>query len=132
MIFEDYAKKSTNRLYSGIKLKLGILSIDEIKSDDAFIKQIDDWLVFNRNSEYYIVVNSKPNNYYLPTFTLSNSALDIKDDPIFFYLRKKDLKPVSNLVTDLPIHPYHQKVIDVLKEPKNPKVKSFWNFKKKD
>jgi hypothetical protein len=141
-VFEDYAKRSDDILYSGVKLKLGTITLDEVKAYDRFIKQVDNWIVFKRNDNYYIVVNSKPDEYNIPCVTFTQEEFDIDKEPVSFYLRKSDLKPVSMAVKELPIHEYHQKVIDALKEPdpkleepkeepKEKKVKGFFDFLKK-
>lgn len=130
--FEDYAKKSSNEIYYGVKLKLGLITIDDIKKDKDFIDMVDNWIIFNRNDKYLSVVNSNPIEYHIPGASFTKEQFDFEEEePIFFYLRKEDLKPVSWWMTkNLPIRSYHQKVIDVLKskESSNKKVKSFWNF----
>jgi hypothetical protein len=146
-IFEDYAKRSDDLLYSGVKLKLGTITLDEVKAHVRFIEQVDNWIVFKRNDNYYIVVNSKPDEYNIPSVTFTQEKYDIVKEPVFFYLRKSDLKPVSVAVKELPVHEYHKKVINALKEPepkleepkveepkveepKEKKVKGFFDFLK--
>lgn len=149
LIMEEYAKKSTDNLYSGIKLKLGILSIDEIKKSEKFVMQVDNWIVFSRNKDYYIVVNSNPKDYNVPTISFGKCQYDIDEDPLFFYLGKNDLVPVSVAVRPIKVQPFHKKVIDGLKlskekpkteidnqdfkdseRPEEKKVKGFWDFLK--
>lgn len=129
-IFEDYAKESSNMIYYGVKLKLGLITIDDIKKDEDFINIVDNWMIFNRNDKYICVVNSNPVEYNIPTMTFTQEQFDFDVEPVFFYLRKDGLKPVSFSTKDLPIKVYHQKVIDVLKnkDSSDKKVKSFWNF----
>lgn len=127
-IFDDYAKKSNDPLYLGIKLKLGLTTLEEIKLSDRFIKQVDNWLVFRRNDNYYIVVNSNTDEYHIPHLSFTQGQFDIEEEPVSFYLRKTDLKPISFISKELPIRGYHQKVIDALKDPKN--VRGFFDFLK--
>lgn len=55
-LFEDYAKESSNEIYYGVKLKLGLITIDDIKKDEDFIDIVDNWIIFNRNDKYLSVM----------------------------------------------------------------------------
>jgi len=129
-LFEDYAKESSNEIYYGMKLKLGLITIDDIKKDEDFVDIVDNWIIFNRNDKYLSVVNSNPIEYHIGSTSFTKEQFDFEEEePIFFYLKKESLKPVSGwLIKDLPIRSYHQKVIDVLNSKSDKKVKSFWNF----
>lgn len=121
-LFEEYAKKSKSELYCGIKLKLGILSIDDIKKFEKFIEIVDNWAIFNHNSKYYRVVNLNPNEYLLPGESITESNWDIDKPPVFFYLKKDKLTISSNGEEKLPIYDFHKKVIEFLKNPLQKKV----------
>jgi hypothetical protein len=134
-IFEDYARRSDSELYLGVKLKLGLTTLDQIKERKKFITTIDKWMVFDRNENYYLVVNSNPDEYSVPTLTFVQSQEDIDEDPVFFYLNKSTLEPHSRQAKSIPIRDYHKLVIDELKggsKQEDPKsVKSFWDFLKR-
>lgn len=52
--------------YSGIKLKLGLITQSEIESNPLFVMKIDKWLIFKLNSiKYFLVVNSSPGDYII-------------------------------------------------------------------
>jgi hypothetical protein len=135
-IFEDYARRSDSELYLGVKLKLGLTTLEQIKERKKFITTIDKWMVFDRNENYYLVVNSNPDQYSVPTLTFTQAQEDIDKEPIFFYLNKSTLIPHSHRSKPIPIRDYHKLVIGVLKgedKQEDPKVvKSFWNFLRKN
>lgn len=87
-LINDYASRSKNELYFGIKLKLGKITEEEIQKSDKYIKTIGNWFVFNRNDNYYLIVNrNPPSRYTLKTKSLDKVA-DNPDNPIFWYLSK--------------------------------------------
>jgi hypothetical protein len=132
-LFEDYAKKSESYLYLGTKLKLQLTTLDDIKKHPKFIEKVDNWLIFDHNKNYYMCVNTNPDEYHIPTRTLSQEQFDIEEEPVYYYLYKSDLKPVAWL-GKIPIREHHKNVINYLNNNKvediNPvkKVKSFWNY----
>ena len=134
-IFEDYAKRSDNELYLGVKLKLGLTTLDQIKERRKFITTIDKWIIFDRNENYYLVVNSNPEKYSIPTLTFAQAQEEIDEDPVFFYLSKSTLTPHSRQSKSITIRDYHKLIIDGLKgqsKQEDPKsVKSFWDFLKR-
>lgn len=101
----------------GIKLKLQLITLDDIKKHPKFIEKIDNWLLFDHNKDYYICVNSNPNEYHIPTRSLSQEQFDIEEDPVYYYLSKSDIKPVSWL-GKIPIREHHKNVINYLKNNK--------------
>jgi len=135
-IFEDYVRRSNSDLYLGVKLKLGLTTLEQIKERKKFITTIDKWMVFDRNENYYLVVNSNPDQYSVPTLTFKQAQEDIDKEPVFFYLNKSTLVPHSRQGKSIPIRDYHKLVIDGLKggsKQEDPKaVKSFWDFFKKN
>lgn len=40
-IIDEYAEKSSDNLFSGIKLKLGITTLEEIEKEKGFIKKLE-------------------------------------------------------------------------------------------
>ena len=135
-IFEDYVRRSNSDLYLGVKLTLGLTTLEQIKERKKFITTIDKWMVFDRNENYYLVVNSNPDQYSVPTLTFKQAQEDIDKEPVFFYLNKSTLVPHSRQGKSIPIRDYHKLVIDGLKggsKQEDPKaVKSFWDFFKKN
>ena len=118
-----------------MKLKLGLTTLDQIKERKKFITTIDKWMVFDRNDNYYLVVNSNPDEYSVPTVTFTQAQEDIDKEPVLFYLNKSTLEPHSRQSKSIPIRDYHKLVIDGLKgksKQEDPKaVKSFWDFLKR-
>lgn len=119
--------------------------MDEIEKNDRYITKIGKWLVFNRNTNYYMMVNSELNNYQLTTETLKNQYYDMTD-PMYWYLEKETGKTyreiqfegVNDVINDLfkyeksksndkgDIDEFADKT-----EPIEKKVKGFWDFLKK-
>jgi hypothetical protein len=138
-ILEDYANQSNSEIFYGVKLKKGAMTLDEVKKDKDFITMIDNWMIFNRNDKYIVVVNSNPVEYNLPTLTITQEQFNFGDiEPLFFYLKKDGMKPVGWTTNDLVVTDYHRKVIDTITGRKTtntesePRVKKFWDiFKKK-
>jgi hypothetical protein len=142
----EYANKSDSQLYFGIKLKNNLITMDDIKSDKSFVKQIDNWLIFDRNDNKYLIVNTIPNSEFeIQTEMLDKDNCELKENPMYWYIEKKTFKPClpSNIIeTFYPkIKDYHKPVIEYLKskdyketktivsEPK--KVKGFFDFIKR-
>ncbi len=108
-ILEEIKNGLDDEYYSGIELMTGTKTIDDIKSNKRFVTQIGDWLVFNRNDNYYLVVNTNiEDELDIPSTTLSKKNYDMKN-PIAWYLEKKTMKPYKAKVEDC-----HQLVIDGL------------------
>lgn len=63
---------------------------------------------------YYLCVNSNPNEYNIPVRTLVQEQFDIHKDPLYFYLTKDKIRPVG-WIGDIPVREHHQKVINFLK-----------------
>jgi hypothetical protein len=122
-MIDEYAEKSSDDLFSGIKLKLGITTLEEIEKGKEFIKKIGKWLIFDRNDNFYMIVNSELKNYEIPAQTISGIKCYNMNDPLYWYLNKKT-KEIYNVEVK---KDYATEVIDYL-FPK--KVKGFWDFKK--
>jgi hypothetical protein len=135
-IILDYIKESVDLIYSGLKLKNNLIKIEQIKEIPNFIAEIDDWIIFDRNEHFYLVVNKLENidEVDIPSFNFDKKNQDL-DNPLFFYLNKKTLKPV--IFNEVSIKEYHLPVIkhfssqkkEYDKEPK--KVKGFFDFLKR-
>ena len=93
-IVEDYASRSDNEIWYGVNLKTGKITLDDVKKDKDFMTIIDDkWGLFNRNDNYYVLVNLKPKSYEIPAQSLGQSELSYKmKDPLFWYLEKQTAK----------------------------------------
>lgn len=118
-IVEDYAINSESNLYIGIKLKLANITMEDVQKNVQFIKQVDNWLIFHQNDNYYLVVNTDIDSYNLPSSTFNGDNYNV-DNPLYFYLNKKTFLPYKlNKLED-----FHKKVVDELKE----KPKGLFNF----
>lgn len=90
-IIENHAFDADDVLYYGIKLKHGKITFDEIKSHDQYLTKIGKWLIFDRNSKYWVIVNSEPSEYQVPSQTLVKHDYGMTD-PLCWYLGK-EFKP---------------------------------------
>jgi len=143
-LLEDYALRSNDTLYYGIKLLKGKITIDDIKSDKKFIAQVGKWLIFDRNSDFYQIVNTEMDGYQIPTYCLNSYAFDMYN-PMYFYVNKNDFHVYRTLSENY--NEYATEVIDFLREKKRKydeylkslepkeepeqKVKGFWDFLKR-
>lgn len=124
-MINEYAEKSSDKLFSGIKLKLGFTTLEEIEKEKKFIKKIGKWLIFDRNDDYYMIINSELKDYEIPTETMNGIKCYNMNDPVYWYLNKKT-KEIYNTKPK----PYAEEVIDYL-FPKKVKLKGFLDFLKK-
>jgi len=133
-ILEDKAKVCDDELYSGLKIKLGYSTLEQEKSSKQFITQIGQWLIFNRNSEHYLVVNALLNNEYAIPANVHTGVIiqPMYKDSMFFYIKKKDYtifgKILENTISE------YSEIIDFLKEKDGrqgviKKFKKFINIK---
>ena len=93
----DYVQKPQNISYSPIKLKLGLITVDELKKNEDFILQVGKWLVFHWNKDYYIVVDSEPGEYVLPVMDLAGNEYWTNHSsnvltPMFYLIDKKKVQ----------------------------------------
>jgi hypothetical protein len=101
----EYVQKPRNISYCGIRLKLGLTTIDELKKEEDFLIQVDKWLVFHWNADYYIVIDSQPGEYVLPVMDLAGNEYWTNHDserllsPMFYYIDKEKMKN-SEVVLD--------------------------------
>ena len=130
-LFNNLIKKKVSPIYSGLKLRLGLIDIDTIENLNYFVKKIDKWLVYNF-TDYYLVVNTLEgeDGFDIETRTLKRVNNDM-DNPLYWYIDKNNMKPTGYVT----IKDYHKLVINSLKsnkedkEPKEEKkVKGFWDF----
>ncbi len=140
-ILDEYALKSDDILYVGIKLKKGKITEEEIVKSKQFIGKVDKWLVFDRNDNWYLVVNTQIPTYQLPVYTINDRKYDM-DNPLYFYVSKEDYRIYN---TDKSVSDkYSNGVINLLKKinkknqpkpeekkPEEKKVRGFWDFFKK-
>ena len=103
----EYVQQPKNISYAGIRLKLGLITVDELKKDEDFVLQVGKWLVFHWNKDYYISIDSEPGEYVLPVVDLAGkeywTAPDSEKElfPIFYYIDKEKIKN-SEVVLDTP------------------------------
>lgn len=135
-LFLKHCEEERDIIYSGIKLKNNLIQINDIEKIDQFIKIVDNWIIFNRNKNYYLMVNTleNVNELQIPSYTLYKGNHDM-DNPAYWYLDKRTMKPWKS-----PIRDFHQKIIDniinddsIIKEkPEVKKVGKFWDFFKRN
>ena len=143
-LLEDYALKSNNTLYYGIKHKLGQITEQEVESHKRFIKRIGNWFIFDHNEGWYKIVNADPKRYELPTQTKNAKCWEM-GHPFYFYVNKH--RNSSNVVYNTKREDwedYATEVISYLREkdkpveepkqepkPEEKKVRGFWDFLKR-
>jgi len=147
-LIENYALRSNDTLYYGIKLIKGQITMDDFEFDKRFISKVGKWLIFNRNSDYYQVINTEMNSYEIPTYCLNASAFNM-GNPMYFYVHKHNFEVYNTQPSDY--NEYATDVIQFLKqrtieeykkttketdtkkaEPeKEKKVRGFWDFLKR-
>jgi len=142
-ILEKYAMNNDDNLFSGVHLKKGKLTLEEIQSKDQYLGKVDKWLIFDRNSDFYQVVNTDVNSYEVPVYTLNQKCFEM-GNPMYFYVNKETYKVYNTDTVDS--DEYALDVIEFLKELNKPevieepdvieepkkepkkKVGGFWNF----
>ena len=122
--FEKYAIESNNIMYLGVKIKKGLINIDDVMKNKRFIKKVDKWLIFERNENFYVVVNSNP-DYILPLLTNSKHSYHYIDNPMFFFINKKTLK-IHNIL-EYKKGDVYDTIVESLREKKKG-ILDFLNF----
>ena len=143
-LLEDYALKSDNTLYYGVKLKLGQITEQDVVSHSKFIKRIGNWFIFDHNKGWYKIVNADPKRYEIPTQS-KNAKCWGMGQPLYFYVEKdrNSSNPVYNTKRE-DWKDYATEVISYLREkdkpveepkqepkPEEKKVRGFWDFLKR-
>jgi len=131
----DYINRTEDQFYSGIKIRNGLIKIEDIESDKKFLKKVGKWLIFDRNENYYLIVNTLEGDdkLFIPSHTLVKGNYEM-DNPMCWYLDKKTMKPWKSNKKD-----FHELIISSLKTntdieedtPKSKKVKGFFDFLKR-
>lgn len=93
----EYVKNPQNVSYIGMRINLGLLTLEQAKENVQFILQVGKWLVFNWNDDYYISVDSQPSEYVLPTMDLAGNihwthSSKKERKTIFYFIDKKTIK----------------------------------------
>lgn len=129
-LIKDFVTTPQNCSYSGIRIKLGYTTIEECKSQSNYVTQVNDWLVFEWNSNYYLAVNSKVDNYIIPVSDINNVEHWTSDGriSIFSFIDKKtystsfDIEENTEIIRKL-------KLINKGKDPEQEQKRSFLGFK---
>lgn len=135
----EYVQEERNVSYIGISLKLGLITIDDVKNIKEFILQVGKWLVFYWNSDYYMVVDTEPKDYVIPVMDLYGNEYWSNSEnpdvlPIFYFIDSKKIENVDVKIDT----PESQEILTQLKgrNPENPKeekkpgfIKRFLGFK---
>lgn len=133
-LIAEYVKKPVNIAYIGLKIKLGLVSIEDASKLDDFILQEGKWLVFHWNKDFFISIDCDlDKSYNLPTMdTKGNLRWDNPNSksPSFYLIDKESLIPAE---FNEPIE--HVEIIRKLKElfvveSDEKKVSGFWDFLK--
>ena len=94
----DYVQNPQNVSYIGMRIKLGLITVEQAKENPQFFLQVGKWLVFHWNKDYYIAIDSEPGEYVLPVMDLvgneywTNSDSEKKLLPMFYYIDKEKLE----------------------------------------
>jgi hypothetical protein len=129
-IILDFAKESNNEYFDGLKLANNLISMDDIEKNKKFIKKVDKWLIYDRNDNYYMIVNTDvKNEYEIPSETLLYINNNI-NNPLVWYIDKKNLKSnIKEKEFQIEVLDYYLKSI---KKSDNKRVKGFWSFLKRN
>jgi hypothetical protein len=135
----EYVQVPRNTSYIGIRIKLGLITVEQAKDNPQFILQVGKWLVFYWNDEHYIAVDTEPGDYVIPVMDLygneywsNNEKKDIL--PIFYFIDSKKIENVDVMIDT----PESQEILRQLssRNPENPKedkkpgfIKRFFGFK---
>lgn len=149
-IIFDYIRDKDDIYFDGIKLKNNMITLEDIKKRTTksgrkkFVSQFGKWLIYDRNENYYLIVNTDVDEIEIQSMTI-NKLNDDMNNPMAWFLEKKTMKPWKSKVSTSTTKDYHIEVIDYIKsnvlkeegkeeekQPKEKKVKSFWNFLKKN
>jgi hypothetical protein len=93
----EYVQQPQNVSYIGIKIKLGLLTVEKAKENPAFLLQVGKWLVFEWNDDYFIAVDSEPGEYVLPVMDLAGNEYWTSHGsernllPMFYYIDKEKI-----------------------------------------
>jgi hypothetical protein len=133
-IIFNYIKDKDNIYFDGIKLKNNMITIDKIKSRKHFMSQFGKWLIFDRNKDWYLVVNTDVDEFEVRSLTLNNKSNDDMKNPMAWYIDKKTMKPYPNhKANDYQIEVINHIKSEFIKDkpvdkPVDKKVKGFWDF----
>jgi len=135
----EYVQVPRNTSYIGIRIKLGLITVEQAKDNPQFILQVGKWLVFYWNDDHYIVVDTEPQDYVIPVMDLygneywsNNEKMDIL--PIFYFIDSKKIENVDVKIDTTE----SQEILRQLssRNPENPKeekkpgfIKRFLGFK---
>ena len=95
----EYVQKPQNVSYIGMRIKLGLITVEQAKENPQFFLQVGKWLVFHWNKDYYIAIDSEPGEYVLPVMDLVGNEYWTNSDssenkllPMFYYIDKEKLE----------------------------------------
>lgn len=141
-----YINEPRSAQYIGMRIKLGFITLEQAIDNPAYVCKYNNWLVYNWNDSYYIVVNSDPKDFIFPTTDTSLNfywnSKEFKNKPIFYLVDKSNMK--SDFKTDelggvvkaiesvrKPVEKKIEKPVEKPAEKQTPKVGGFWDFIKK-
>lgn len=129
----DYAKRMDDVLFDGIKVHNNLMTLEDVEKRKQFVKKIDNWLIFNRNKNFYLIVNLDIESGIEVTSISKNGVNNDMKNPFAWYLDKKTMRPYDSKIKDI-----QKPVIEYLKSSngdeednkEDRKVKGFWSFLK--
>lgn len=152
-IILDYIKDKNDFYFDGIKLKNNMITLEEVMSKKRFLGQFGKWLIFDRNDNYYLIVNTDVDEIQIMSSTLVTTNYEM-DNPMAWYLDKKTMDIWKPSTVNMPLKDFHKEVIRYVKdtfikkqdeikpepiivnikedpEEKGKKVGGFWDFIKR-
>lgn len=92
-LFHKYLEDKKDQTLFGALIKLGKMTIEQAQSDKKYISQIGKWLIFDRNENYYLIVNSSfGDRCYIASCYMNNKGeealIPMNKDTIYFYIKK--------------------------------------------
>lgn len=152
-IILDYIKDKDDFYFDGIKLKNNMITLEEVMSKKRFLGQFGKWLIFDRNDNYYLIVNTDVDEIQIMSSTLVTTNYEM-DNPMAWYLDKKTMDIWKPSTVNMSLKDFHKEVIRYVKdtfikkqdeikpepiivnikedpEEKGKKVGGFWDFIKR-
>ena len=125
-IIEEYAIQSDNNIWSGLKLRLGKITLEDIKKNNKYLGMFEKWIIYDRNDDFYLVVNSNPPKEIELGRAYYNGRNFNMPNPLYFYVEKKTNNVFYSDVKDV-----YGPVVDFIKRGfKDKNVKGFFDFLK--
>lgn len=133
---KDFVQNKQNVSYSGIKIKLGLITKEKVRENPSLVIEVGQWFVFNWNDNFYIVVDSEPKSINIPIINIKGDEFwnDEEGNISCFYFIDKSRMENTGIKIDTP---ESNEILRQLREkPKNKEddkkpgfIKKFLGFK---